>query len=119
MENYNGISPTGYRVLIEPDQIPEEVTASGIVIPLADREKHQQAQTTGVIRAIGPAAWQDKTEGAWADIGDRVVYDKYTGLAIAGLDGTEYRLVNDTQVIAVVDSQIKLDQLQRRVAYER
>lgn len=103
---------------MEPDQIPEEITAAGIVIPLADREKHQQAQTTGVIRAIGPEAWIDRDDH-WAAVGDRVAYDKYTGIAVGGEDGIEYRLVNDTQILAKVSDGIQLDQLQRRTAYER
>lgn len=104
---------------MEPDQIPEEITAAGIVIPLADRDKHQQAQTTGIIRAIGPNAWADYYPDYWAELGDRVVYDKYTGIAVGGEDGIEYRLVNDTQILAKVSADIHLDQLQRRVAYER
>ena len=116
--SWNGIAPTGYRVLIEPDEVPEEITPSGIVIPKTEQEKYQQAQPTGVIRAIGPDAWTDHDE-AWAAVGDRVAFDKYTGMTINGEDGTECRLINDTQVLALVSEKIELGQLRRRTAYEQ
>jgi len=117
-DSYSGISPAGYRVLVEPDEIPEAVTPGGIVIPESDREKYQQAQTTGVIRALGATAYSEH-DGVWASVGDRVIYDKYTGMAVSGEDGKEYRLINDTQVAAVISDEINLNQLQRRLSYEQ
>jgi len=115
----NGITPTGYRVLIEPDTVAEEVTESGIVIPDEFREQYQNAQKTGVLKARGPEAWTDKNRKPWAGIGDRVVFDKYKGIILNGEDGTEYRLLNDTDIMAVVAKDIKLGQLERRSRYER
>ena len=119
MNSYNGITPTGYRVLIETDVVPEEITESGIIIPQAELEKYQNAQPTGVIRAIGPECWNKSDQNDWAKVGDRVVFDKYSGMLINDEEGTEFRLVNDTGVIALVADGIKLGQLERRNPYER
>ena len=119
MNECNGIKPSGYKILVEPDEVTEEVTESGIVIPLSEREKYQNAQTTGRVKAVGPYAWTDKPEGDWASIGDRILYDRYTGMSISGEDGTEYRLINDTQVLAIISEEIKTGELERRTAYER
>jgi len=113
----NGIKPVGFKVLIKPDTI-EEKTEGGIIIADPDRKKHQQAQVTGVVVAKGPEAYSEENTH-WADVGDRVIFDKYTGMAINGEDGTEYRLINDTQVHAVISDQIKLGLLERRIPYER
>lgn len=119
MSKHNGIQPTGYRVLVEPDTIPETVTAEGsIVIPDEYRDQYQNAQPTGTLRAIGTDAWADKDE-PWAGIGDRVAFDKYTGLIVNGEDGTEYRLINDTGIMAVISDEIRLGQLERRSRYEQ
>lgn len=114
----NGIQPVGYKILIKPDEVAEEVTESGIVITAVDKEKYQQAQVTGVVVSKGSDAYSE--EGThWVDIGDRIIYDKYTGMSVNGEDGTEYRLINDTQAQAVISDQIKLGYLERRVQYER
>jgi co-chaperonin GroES (HSP10) len=118
LNNCNGISPSGYKVLIQPDEVKEEVSPGGIVIPESEREKYQNAQTTGVVRALGPYAWRDQPP-EWAGIGDRILYDRYTGMSVSGEDGTEYRLINDTQVLAVISEEIKTGELERRTAYER
>jgi len=117
--NYcNGVQPSGYRILIEPDEVEETINDGAIVIPDEFRSQYQQAQATGIVRACGEEAWADKA-GVWAQVNNRVVFDKYKGLLVNGTDGTEYRLINDTDVMAVIDKDIKLGHLERRTKYER
>ena len=118
MNSCNGISPSGYRILIEPDEIKETLDDGAIVIPEEFRQQYQNATATGVIRAIGPESWTDKGI-KWAQLSDRVIYDKYKGIIVNGLDGTEYRLMNDTDVMATIDPGINLGHLERRTKYER
>jgi co-chaperonin GroES (HSP10) len=49
--------------------------------------------------ALGPEAYLDKDEN-WVKPGDRVFFSRYEGDIFPGLDGLDYRLVNDTSVLA-------------------
>ena len=51
--NKTGIYPSGNRVVVKPDNI-EEMTEGGIIIAKTILDKHQEAQSTGVLVAVGP-----------------------------------------------------------------
>ena len=98
--NDSGIMPTGGHVLVLPKEV-EEVTAGGIIIPQDAREKEQQAATEGKLIAVGPSAWTDLDDGKpWAKVGDKVSYSRYAGVSMDGMDGTQYMLINDNDVLA-------------------
>lgn len=102
LEKVPGVKPVGYRVLVWP--IPtERTTKGGIVIPdiLANRE--DMAQVEAEVLAIGPDCWKDKS-GPWCKVGDRVVIGKYSGLLLEGMDGRDYRIVNDIDIVGVYDA---------------
>ena len=78
--NGSGVTPRGDRVLVMPDVI-EEKTAGGIIIPQADRDKHQAAQMAGVLVAVGVDAWTDRVttverwlDGAWKPVESNTDY---------------------------------------------
>lgn len=104
--NPSGYYPAGYRVLVKPDPI-DKMTKGGIYIPETSRDDHGRAQTLGTVVAIGPFAW-DKYPRRWAQPGDRVLFAKYGGLHLKGKDGVSYRMLNDEQITAVVDPEVKL-----------
>jgi co-chaperonin GroES (HSP10) len=123
MRAFQGITPCGYRILIRPDTVEEEITPGGIVLGNKEQDMAQKAQASGTLMAVGPAAWADckDTEGNqidWAHPGDRVHFNKYEGETMVGLDGLEYRLINDTAVQAVLDPDIKIGVLAWRTPYE-
>ena len=98
--NESGILPTGGHLLVLPKEI-EEKTAGGIYLPQDARDKEQQAATEGTLIAIGKSAWTDLDDGnAWADVGDKISYARYAGVAMKGQDGQEYVLINDVDVLA-------------------
>ncbi len=102
MENKSGIHPKGHRVLILPDPV-EEVSESGIVLSVgqtADRER--LAQLRGTIVELGSTAWHDQPV-PWAEVGDHIIFGKYSGLIYKGDDGLEYRIINDLDVVATVN----------------
>jgi len=132
--NESGVTPCGDRILVFPDVI-ETKTAGGIIIPETEREKHQLAQVTGVLVAVGPDAWKNavttverlidgqlkvverRTTGysqPFAKVGDRVCYAKYNGQNISGVDGKVYRLLNDEDVTAHVTSEVNLTEMRSR-----
>lgn len=106
MSNYS-VTPTGYRVMILPDEI-EEYSAGGIAI-VSDEKAERAGQVFGTLVAVGPIAWKAFTpDTPWAKVGDRVMYSKYAGKSV-NCKKTDKRLVliNDEDIIAVVDSDVE------------
>ena len=87
------IKPLGDRVLIKRVEA-EEKTKSGIVLPGSAQEKPQMAE----VLAVGPGTDEVKMEVA---VGDKVIYSQYAGTK-AKLDGTEYIIVRQNDILAIV-----------------
>jgi chaperonin GroES len=102
MQNTSGIHPKGHRVLILPDPV-EEVTQSGIILSVGEnRDRERLAQLKGTIVELGNTAWSDQPS-PWGEVGDHVIFGKYSGLIYQGADDKEYRIINDLDVVALVD----------------
>lgn len=98
-----GIHPVEYKVLVRPDPV-EEKSKSGIILSVGEaKEREQMAQVKGTLIAIGGNAFED-WRGKVPQPGDRVMIAKYAGLVCRGEDNSEYRLCNDKDVSAVLDS---------------
>jgi co-chaperonin GroES (HSP10) len=127
MENKSGVYPCGDRVLVLPDKIEKKVGM--IEIPDQIVENHGMAQTIGTVVAVGPDAWTHYTEngthgvtvrgfkGAFAKVGEKVMFAKYGGLKVRGKDDKEYRLINDIDVTAKVDPDVKATDIRSREMY--
>lgn len=99
-----GIRPIEYNVLIKQDEV-EETTTGGVYIPGQEQDRQKHAQTRGEIIALSPMAfsfddWPDGEEKP--QIGQRVVFGRHAGTFVEGLDGNEYRVVKDKDVVAVM-----------------
>ena len=95
--------PKGYRMLCMVPKIEEEYE-SGIL--KSDETKKVEEQTTVVlfVAKMGDMAYADKDRfpsGPWCKEGDFVLVRPYTGTRIK-LYGTEWRIINDDSVEAVV-----------------
>ena len=93
--------PLDDRVLVEPLEA-EEVTAGGIVLPDAAKEKPQR----GKIVAVGPGRLDDEGERIpmAVAVGDIVVYSKYGGTEVT-LDDTDYKVLRESDLLAKVAAQ--------------
>jgi chaperonin GroES len=94
------LKPLGDRVVVKPSE-QEEVTSSGIFLPETAKEKPQQ----GKIIATGPGARKESGERIALDVkvDDTVLYAKYAGTSIK-LEGQEYLILKETDILAVVDN---------------
>ena len=93
-----GIKPLGSRVVIKKLEA-EEKTASGIVLPGSAQEKPQIAE----IVAVGPGGVVDGKEVTMqVKEGQKVIYSKYAGTEVK-LDGNEYIIVRQSDILAVVE----------------
>ncbi len=76
----------------------EETTKSGIVLPGQAKEKPQQAE----VIAVGPGGIVDGKEVKMeVAVGDKVICSKYAGTEVK-LDGQEYMIVRQSDILAVV-----------------
>lgn len=99
-----GIRPSEYNVLVAPEDT-EEVTAGGIIIPGKTKEDNDIATVFGRLVSVSPHAFSYVSswpEGTMPVAGDAVVFAKYAGTLITGLDGREYRLCKDKDIAGVV-----------------
>ena len=77
----------------------EETTKSGIILTGAAKEKPQIAQVV----EVGPGGNVDGNEVVMTvKIGDKVITSKYSGTEIK-LDGEEYIIVRQSDILAIVE----------------
>ncbi len=90
--------PLGDRVVLKQLEA-EETTKSGIVLTGTAKEKPQQAEVV----AVGPGGMVDGKEVTMqVKPGDQVFYSKYAGTEVK-LDGTEYIIVKQSDILAIVE----------------
>ena len=92
------VRPLGDRVVIKNVEM-EETTKSGIVLTGAAKEKPQMAE----VLAVGPGGMVDGKEVKMqVTVGQKVIYSKYAGTEVK-LDGEEYIIVRQNDILAVVE----------------
>ena len=91
------LKPLADRVLLKPTEA-EETTKSGIILSTATKEKPVISE----VIAVGPGGLVDGNEVKMTvKVGDKVVVAKYAGTEIK-LDGTEYSIVRQSDILAIV-----------------
>ena len=95
----NKVKPLSDYILIEPSE-KETTLPSGIVIPDTVKEKPQE----GKVVAVGPGKKDEDGDRISMEVkaGDVVMYKKWGGTEIK-LEGKEYLLVREEDVIAVIE----------------
>ena len=86
------VQPLGSRVLVQPDNDGESRTSSGLYIPETAKEKPQ----TGKVIAVG-----DDEEEIKVEVGQKVLFPKYTGTEIK-LDGVDHLIMDADDILAIV-----------------
>ncbi len=93
--NGSGFFPFDCKILVLPDYI-EETSEGGIVLASNTVVQHDLVVTEGYLVAVG-----EGTDLTGVVPGDRVVWAMYAGQMVEGDDEKMYRLINDTDLIAV------------------
>ena len=92
------LRPLGDKIVLKQLEA-EETTKSGIILAAKAQEKPQQAE----VIAVGPGGVVDGKEITMqVKVGEKVIYQKYAGTEVK-LDGEEYIIVKQSDVIAVVE----------------
>lgn len=94
------IVPLGDRVLVKPEDVADEKTASGLIIP---DTAHKEKPERGEVIAVGEGKRTDKGEvmPMRVKVGDTVVFSKY-GYDEIKLDDEEYYIVQESNILAVI-----------------
>jgi len=92
------IKPLGERVLIEPVK-EGEVSKGGIIIPDSAKEKPQE----GKVIAVGTGKVDENGKSVPFNVkkGDLVLLPKYGGTEVK-MDGKEYQIVREDDILAVI-----------------
>ena len=92
------LKPLADRVLLKATEA-EETTKSGIILSTANKEKPVVSE----VIAVGPGGMVDGKEIVMVvKPGDKVVVAKYAGTEIK-LDGAEYSIVRQSDILAIVE----------------
>lgn len=89
--------PLADRVILEQN-IPEETTVSGIVLPDSAKEKPQ----LGKVLAVGNGRHNDNGEliPLETKVGDTVIFSKYGGTEFKE-NGNEYLIIKESDILAI------------------
>lgn len=93
------IKPLSDRVVVKLVEA-EEKTKTGIFLTASAQEKPQVAEVV----AVGPGARDDsgKLIPMEVKVGDKVITGKYAGTEVK-MDGTEYTIVKQSDILAIVE----------------
>jgi chaperonin GroES len=93
------VRPLNDKVLIERAKA-EDKTKGGIILPDASKEKPKE----GKIVAVGQGRLSDSGERINFQVkaGDRVLFKSYAGTDVK-LDGKEYILMSEEEILAVIE----------------
>ena len=92
------LKPLEDRVVVKPNEA-EDVTAGGIVLPDAAKEK----PLMGKVVATGPGKLLDSGNRGEMSVkkGDTVLYGKYGGSDVE-IDGIDYKILREGEILGVV-----------------
>ena len=92
------IKPLADRVVVKPVEV-EETTKSGIILAASAQEKPQVFEVV----AVGPGGTVDVKEVTmYVKTGDKVIAGKYAGTEVK-MDNTEYTIVRQSDILAIVE----------------
>ena len=93
------VVPLNDKIVVERLEA-EDKTAGGIILPDTAKEKPKQGKVLAV--GEGKPLENGKRAAFQVRVGDRVLFTSYAGNEV-NVDGTEYLIMTEDDVLAVVD----------------
>ena len=96
--------PVGYRLLIALPQVADTYEGTSILKTDSERGRDHIMSIIGLVVDMGNDAYGDEArfpDGPWCKQGDYVMFRMNSGTRFT-IGGTEYRLMNDDSIEAVV-----------------
>ena len=97
-------TPVGYRVLIAMPVVEEAFEGTELLKSVTTKHQEQVMSIIGLVVDMGEQAYSDPDRfpnGPWCEQGDYVMFRANTGTRFT-VEGSEYRLMNDDSIEAVV-----------------
>ena len=92
------LKPLHDRVIVKVEET-ENTTESGLILTQTAQDKSNR----GMVVAVGPGKYE---YGVWIEVelvkGDEVMFEAHTGTPL-NVDGEEYIMMRDNEVIAIVE----------------
>ncbi len=104
--------PVGYKLLLAVPTVGAK-TEKGVFLPDDLRRREETASIVAQVVAMGDEAYKDLAKfpnGPWCKVGDWVMFRSYAGTRFK-VGGSEYRLVNDDSLEAVVESPASVERV--------
>ena len=95
--NVSGIMPLEDKVTVLPDEAQEKI--GSIFISPDQQSRTGLGAVTGTVYAVGRDVEQLKA-------GDRVVFNRYAGQVIRGLDGKDYRIMSLSNIGGLLEIEV-------------
>jgi len=98
-------TPVGYKLLCALPKAEATFEGSSLIRPDAVRRQEELGTAVLYVLKMGTEAYADTTKfpnGPWCKEGDFVLIRTYSGTRFK-INGTEFRLLNDDQIEAVVE----------------
>ena len=96
--------PVGYRLLIALPQVAETYEGTSVLKTSVERDRDHIMSIIGLVVDMGEQCYSDLDRfpsGAWCQPGDYVMFRMNSGTRFK-MGNTEYRLMNDDSIEAVV-----------------
>jgi len=93
------LKPLADHVVVKPLEEADK-TAGGIILPDTAKEKPTKGQVVAV--GSGRVLGNGRVVPLAVKVGDRVIYGKYGGNEVK-VGGQEYRIVQESEILAVVE----------------
>ncbi len=95
-DNKLSVTPLHDRVIVKP-AAAEEKTAGGIIIPDTAKEKPQR----GEVVAVGPGKTGKDAHSMTVQVGDLVLYGKYSGQEI-NHEGQDLLIMREEEILVIL-----------------
>jgi co-chaperonin GroES (HSP10) len=102
-KNESRLNPLWDRVVVLPDYAATK-SSGGVELPEDLVERMNMSAESGVIVALGADAF--KKASYRPKPGTRVTFERYAGLVVFGVDGKEYRVMDDTCIGTELDRKV-------------
>ena len=90
------MKPIADRVIVKPAPADEK-TKGGIIIPDTAKEKPQR----GEVIAVGPGKTGKDAHSMTVQVGDIVLYGKYSGQEIT-YEGNDYLIMREDEILVII-----------------
>lgn len=103
-KNESGFRPIGAEMMVLMDRSVDR-TAGNIIVPETYQDRMNVSSESGVIVALGSAAFASLPEHERPAVGARVIVEKFSGREFQGRDGQIYRIMTFTCVGAIEEDE--------------